>query len=208
MRRFYSRAEIISQTSFVPSLLPRRAAAQPRETCNLMAGDHAKRGGSSRRPRARPTDRRKGRELSWIKSLRIVNRQINHRNRVHIGREGGRGVAHSGSARAELRFEAQTRTTKTSRFIHIISSDTYRDSITQEDGAGISEPVGLRSLTIAAQSETPTHSARLATLCLLIRCFRAAKRLIMSKGESIGGEREGKGWLASEERGGGEEMDV
>ena len=106
----------------------------------------------------------------------------------------------------ERKFEVQTRPPTTSRFIHPISSDTYRDSITQEDAAGISEPTGLRSAPIATQSETPTttHSARPATLCLLIRCFRAAERLIMSKGESVGREREGKGWLASEEKGGGE----
>ena len=159
-----------------------------------------------------PTDRRKGIELSWIKSLRIVNRQINHRNRVHIGREGGRAGVEWGWRTVdplERKFEVQTRPPTTSRFIHPISSDTYRDSITQEDAAGISEPAGLRSAPIATKSETPTtiHSARPATLCLLIRCFRAAERLIMSKGESVGREREGKGWLASEERG-GEEMDV
>ena len=70
--------------------------------------------------------------------------------------------------------------------------------------AGISNQMGLRSAPIATQSETltTTHSARPATLCLLIRCFRAAKRLIMSKGESVGRSGEGKGWLASEERGG------
>ena len=53
MRRFYSRAEIISQPFCLPAFLPlslsfpppcnTAAATQPRETCNLMAGDHAKR---------------------------------------------------------------------------------------------------------------------------------------------------------------------
>ena len=91
----------------------------------------------------------------------------------------------------ERKFEVQTRPPTTSRFIHPISSDTYRDSITQEDAAGISNQMGLRSVTMPTQTETPTttFSVRLTTLCLLIRCFRAAKRLIMSKGESVGRER-------------------
>ena len=66
-----------------------------------------------KRPRARPVSprqRRRGKrsELSWIKSLRIVNRQINHRNRVHI-REWGRAQwIHSGEKPKSKQERART----------------------------------------------------------------------------------------------------